>query len=234
MIASPELNLTIEPARQAIKTMDAPGSFAWKAFRSIARFVGSVFFPFFRVWGETELKKGGQVFIARNFGLLTWLCALRVFKRPLRFVMADLNDISRWFSLAMRGGLAPLKLSGDADHDFLAIEHLLEAGEKLILLLPVSASSTTELLVAKLKATHSLKVMFMAISGAGEALPEGAIVPAAVPVSVFCGLPHYCAAPGESTLAELDLLERALHNLAIDELPSIFANHQRNIRSQSV
>lgn len=235
MIASQELNLTTEPVpHHPMNTREAPGWFAWRAFRSLARFLGSVFFPFFRVWGETELKPGGQVFVARNYGLQTWLCALRIFKRPLRFVLADVNDTSRWFSLAEHGGLAPLRLIGNADHDFLAVEHLLEAGEKLILVIPDSADAVSELLVARLKATHSLKVLFMAISGAREVLPDKAIVPRVLPVSVFCGLPHYRAAPGESSLAELDLLERALHNLAIDELPSIFPNHRRNINSQSV
>lgn len=233
MNASRHLDLINNPPPQILQGRESPGWLAWKAFRAISRFLGSVFFSFFRVWGETELKKTGQVFVVRNLGLQTWLCVLRIFRQPLRFVHADVADRSPWFGLAERGGLAPLKLSGDADQDFLTVEHLLESGEKLVLVIPEHPGEKDGLLVGRLKATHSLKVLFMAINGAQKAMPVGAIVPRAAPVSVFCGMPHYQSRPGDSAFAELELLERSLQNLAIDEIPSIFANHRRNIGNQS-
>ena len=229
MTEFPESTPTIESARQAIITPESPGSFAWKAFRAIARFTGSVFFPFFRVWGETEIIKGPQVFIVRNYGILTWLCVLRIFKRPLRFVIADVDEKSRWYSLAESGGLAPICLNGNSDEDCSTLRQLIEAGEKLVLVVPAVKNAVADMLVARLKSMRSLRLLFMAISGASEALPPGAIIPRVVPVSVFCGLPHYTAQAGDPAQIELDFLEHALNDLAIDELPSLFANHPRNV-----
>lgn len=211
-----------------------PGRLAWKACHYLARFAGSVFFPYFRVWGETDLKSGGQIFIARNFGIQTWLTALRIFKRPVRVVLADSAADLRWFNLAEKNGLAPLRLCDTPAQNFLTVEHLAEAGEKLLLVVPQVSDPAIDSLVSRLRATRSLKVLFMAISGLKEALPAGAFVPRAVPISVFCGLPHSLGNPVSSPLAELDFLEQALKDLEIDELPSIFFNHPRNLsRNQS-
>ncbi len=231
MTEYPESDLKTEQPHhhQAYRPVETPGRFAWKVCRYLARFVGSVFFPYFRVWGETDLKPGGQIFIARDFGILTWITALRVFKQPMRLVLLSEKHDRRWFDLAVSSGLAPLRLSGSVDQNFLMLEHMAEAGEKLLVVIPGSADSNIEELVCRLRATRSLRVLFMAISGADGALPESAVVPRAVPVSVFCGLPHYAANVAESAFAELDFLENAIKDLEIDELPSIFFNHRRNL-----
>ncbi len=214
---------------EIFRPAEAPGWLAWKICRYLARFVGSVFFPYFRVWGETDLNHGGQIFIARDFGILTWITALRVFKRPVRLVFLSEKHDQRWFNLANSSGLAPLRLSGSIDQNFLMLEHMADAGEKLLVVISRTADCNIEELVRRLRATHSLRVLFMAISGAAGALPESAVVPRAVPVSVFCGLPHYAANAAGSAFAELDFLENAIKDLDIDELPSIFFNHRRNI-----
>ncbi|MDD3147013.1 MAG: hypothetical protein PHD82_06910, partial [Candidatus Riflebacteria bacterium] len=103
------------------------------------------------------------------------------------------------------------------------------------LVVPQTPSPETESLVANLRAIRSIQVMFMAVSGCSEALPAAAFVPRVVPVSVFCGLPHYLGNPLSSPFAELEFLEQALKDLEIDELPSIFLNHPRNLsRSRAV
>ncbi len=214
---------------ETFRPTETPGRLAWKVCRYLARFVGSVFFPYFRVWGETDLKPGGQIFIARDFGILTWITALRVFKRPVRLVFLSEKHDPRWFNLAVKSGLAPLRLSGSVDQNFLMLEHMADAGEKLLVVIARDADKNIEQLVRRLRATRSLQVLFMAISGAAEALPESAVVPRAVPVSVFCGLPHYAANVSDSAFAELDFLENAIKDLEIDELPSIFFNHRRNL-----
>lgn len=214
---------------EAFRLPETPGWLAWKICRYLARFVGSVFFPYFRVWGETDLNHGGQIFIARDFGILTWITALRVFKRPVRLVFLSEKHDQRWFNLAVSSGLAPLRLSGSIDQNFLMLEHMADAGEKLLVVISRAADDNIEELVCRLRAIRSLRVLFMAISGASEALPESAVVPRAVPVSVFCGLPHYSANVADSAFAELDFLENAIKDLDIDELPSIFFNHRRNL-----
>lgn len=214
---------------EAFRPAETPGRLAWKVCRYLARFVGSVFFPYFRVWGETDLTPGGQIFIARDFGILTWITALRVFKRPMRLVFLSEKHNQRWFNLATSSGLAPLRLPGSIDQNFLTLEHMADAGEKLLVVIPRSADSSIEELIRRLRATRSLRVLFMAVSGAAEALPESAVVPRAVPVSVFCGLPHYAANVADSAFAELDFLENAIKDLEVDELPSIFFNHRRNL-----
>lgn len=206
-----------------------PGRLAWKVCHALARFFGSVFFPYFRVWGETDLRPGGRIYVMRNFGLLTWLTALRVFKRPVRVVMADRSDGSRWFDIAVKCGLAPLRLDGSSDENFLLVEHLVEAGEKLLLVVPDFADESAESLVKRLRAVRFLQILFFALSGAREALPPQRYVPRVVPISAFCGMPHFQSDEDDSPLAELDFLKQALTDLDVDELPSIFFNHQRNL-----
>lgn len=197
--------------------------------RSLARFFGSIFFPFFRVWGETELKPDqGCIYIARNLGLLSWMSALRTFRRPIRFVSADLTDTRPWFGIAEACGLEPAKLSGNTDHDFLSIEHLFNQKEAVLLLIPEVPDQSTLDLIAKIKATHYLISLFMAISGAKKALRPGSLIPKVYPVSVFCGMPHLQPASTQVPLVELELLEKALADIPLNELPSIFFNHSHN------
>lgn len=233
MIESPVLNqITEVPVIQPLS--ETPDPLAWKLCRYLGRFVGSVFFPYFRAWGENDLHGGRRVFITRNYGLQTWLMALRVFKQPVRVVLLA-DAVDRWFELARRNGLAPLHLTGSPEKNFLTVEHLAAAGENILLVIPQPADASIFDLVGRLKVARSFKTLFMAVAGAREALPSGAMVPRAVPISVFCGLPHYTSRPDDSTLAELDFLELALQDLDIDELPSIFFNHSRNqTRIQSV
>lgn len=229
MIESPDSNQKNDLMPGGLLKSESPCRVAWKVCHYLARFAGSVFFPYFRVWGETDQKLGGQIFIARNYGLLTWLTVLRMFKRPIRIVLVDAAADLRWLNLAQKSGLAPLKLDDAPAENFLTVEHLAEAGERLLLIVPQVSSPAIDSLISQLRAIHSLKVLFMAISGAREALPTGAFVPRAVPISVFCGLPHYPGDPALSPLAELDFLEQAIKDLEIDELPSIFFNHPRNL-----
>ncbi len=198
--------------------------------RSIARLFGSIFFPFFRVWGETAIRtERGCIYIARNYGLLTWLSALRTFRKPFRFVSADTADSAVWFKLADSCGLEPIKLSGDVSQDFLSIEHLFNNKETLLLIIPEAPDKQVLELIAKIKATHYLTSIFMAISGARVALKPGSIIPKVCPISVFCGMPHYRGDGQPESLSELEFLERAISNIPLNELPSIFSNHSRNI-----
>ncbi len=213
------------------ETRKPPCKTAYFIARSLARFLGSIFFPFFRYWGETEFKPGKKrVFIARNFGLLTWISALRIFRQPLSFLVADQNESSLWLKIAMNGGLSPVRLTLDVNEDLQTIETL-SSRENCILLIASEPDSFTENLVRQLKCSKSIETLFMAISGADVAFPAGTMVPRVCPVSVFCGLPHLpVEAPGE-VFAELRFLERATQNIPLGELPSIFANHQRNLEN---
>ena len=208
---------------------EPPGRLAWKVCRCLCRLVGSVFFSYFRVWGETELHNGGRIYVGRDFGVQTWVTALRVFRQPLRLVYIGALEDRRWFDLACKNGLAPLLLTGSIDEKFLAVKQLAMAGENLLLVLPQAPDASLESLVGRLRATRLLQVLFLAISGASAALPPGTFVPRAVPISVFCGLTPYQSRPGDSPLTELEILERAIQGLEIDELPSIFFNHRRNL-----
>lgn len=198
--------------------------------RSLARFFGSIFFPFFRVWGETEIRPDrGCIYIARNYGLLTWMSALRAFKKPVRFVSADPADTSIWFQLAEASGLEPVKLTGDTNHDFINIEHLFNQKETVLLLIPEIPDQHSLELTTKIKATHYLTSMFMAITGARVALRAGRLIPKVCPISVFCGMPHSLSTAAQGPLTELEFLEKAVAGTPLNELPSIFFNHSRNL-----
>ncbi|PKL43022.1 MAG: hypothetical protein CVV41_11495 [Candidatus Riflebacteria bacterium HGW-Riflebacteria-1] len=198
--------------------------------RSLARLFGSIFFPFFRVWGETEIRpERGCIYMARNFGLLTWISALRAFKKPFRFVSADQSDNLFWFWLATVCGLEPIKLSGDVNHDFLRIENLYTSKETVLLLLPENPDQATLDLVNKIKATAHLTSLFMAIAGARTALRPDSLIPRACAISLFCGMPHPQSTMTQKPLAELEFLEKAVADIPLNELPSIFFNHSRNL-----
>lgn len=195
--------------------------------RSLARFFGSLFFPFFRVWGESEIRTDrGCVYIVRDYNLLTWLSALRIFRNPFKFVSYD--NTSLWFRLAEACGLKPIKLSGKTDQDFINIEHWIDQRETLLLMIPEFPEQNILELTAKLKSTPHLKTLFMAISGAKLALKAGSMIPKACPVSVFCGMPHFHGINSQNPLCELDFLEMAITDIPLNELPSIFFNHSRN------
>ena len=198
--------------------------------RSIARFFGSIFFPFFRAWGETVIRSDrGCIYIARNYGLLSWLSALRVFRKPFRFVSTDPADVTIWFKLADSCGLEPIRLSGDVNQDFLSIEHLFNNKETIVLLIPEQPDKNVLELIAKIKATHYLTSIFMAISGAHLALRPGSMIPKVCPISLFCGMPHFRSEVQPEPLSELEFLERAISDIPLNELPSIFSNHSRNV-----
>lgn len=213
------------------ETRKSPCKTAYFIARSLARFFGSIYFPFFRFWGETEFKPAKKrVFIVRNFGLLTWISALRIFRQPLSFIVADQSDSSLWFKLAVNGGLSPVRLTFDLNEDLQIIEALCSR-ENCLLLIASAPDSFAEKLVRQLKCSKGIETLFMAISGANVAFPPGTIVPKVCPVSVFCGLPHLpVEVPGE-VFAELRFLERAMQNIPLGELPSIFSNHQRNLEN---
>lgn len=216
------------------ETRKPPCKTAYFIARSLARLFGSIFFPFFRFWGEAEFKSGKhRVFIARNFGLLTWISALRIFRQPLSFIVADQSESSLWLKIAINGGLSPVRLTFDVNEDLPTIEALCSQ-ENCLLLIACTPDSFAENLVSRLKSSRNIETLFMAISGANVAFPHGTIVPRVCPVSVFCGLPHisFVGEPG-STFAELKFLEHATQNIPLGELPSIFSNHQRNLDSSS-
>jgi len=107
-------------------------------------------------------------------------------------------------------------------------EHLFNNKETIVLLIPETPDRQVLELIAKIKATHYLVAMFMAISGARLALKPGSMIPRVCPVSVFCGMPHYRSEGQSEPLGELEFLERAISDIPLNELPSIFSNHSRN------
>ncbi|NLF97296.1 MAG: hypothetical protein GX569_11185 [Candidatus Riflebacteria bacterium] len=98
-----------------------------------------------------------------------------------------------------------------------------------MLLIPEQPDKKALELIAKIKATHYLTSIFMAISGAHLALSPGSMIPRVCPISVFCGMPHFRSEVQPEPLSELEFLERAISDIPLNELPSIFSNHSRNV-----
>lgn len=197
---------------------------AWFFFRCFARFFGSMFFPFFRYWGETE-HKPGRLFIARDFGLLTWLCVLRIFSRPVRFILYSPKENSLWLKLAKIGGLAPVTLSSNPEEAITDINSILDAKEVAVLLIPENIDQNILKVIETLK--NNKLTLFMAVSGARSALPDHSIIAKVCEISVFCGMPCVEESQKSNILAELDLLENAVRHVPLNELPSIFFNRAK-------
>jgi phosphoribosylcarboxyaminoimidazole (NCAIR) mutase len=136
--------------------------------------------------------------------------------------------LSLWLKIARAGGLAPLILAGNsALEDADAIASASTSGD-LVVFVPCQLDTWSEQLVSALKMNRSVPVIFMAVSGAREVLAEGSVIPSVNPVSVFCAMPYFREKTDNSVFAELLFLEHALRDVPLDELPSIFPNHQRN------
>lgn len=200
---------------------------AYFVFRTWARFIGSVFFSFFRAWGETDLKPGGgRIVVVKYLGLITWLTVLRTFRNPVKFLVSGVND-DRWLELATGGGLEPQTLKQVLNEDIKLIADL-SLRENIVLMIPETPDDYSIGLLSELKKMFPLKVLFFAVSGAHNSLPEGSYVPKAFPISAFCGLPLINSREEANPLAELQFLEKAIQNVPLNELPSIFLNHPNN------
>lgn len=206
---------------------EPPGRTAWLVFRSLARFWASIFLPYFRFWGENKFK-AGNVIIARNFGLQTWIYALRFFKTPVRIVLADDEDDLTWYNVANNGGLEPILLKGDVQQKVDAIKYLSAKGEIVFFIIPKGIGGNIPKLIDGLEKTLNDNIRLFAIEGALDALPKGAIVPKFASICVFCGRPYFNRFPSEGLLEELTFLESTLYDLDIDEEPSFFRNNRRN------
>lgn len=212
---------------KALIDKEPPGRLAWLVFRSLARFWAAIFLPYFRIWGENEFKEG-NVIIARNFGLQTWVYAFRFFKKPIRIVLVDDEDNLKWFNIACNGGLEPIFLNGNNDEKVESIKYLSEKGEIIFLIIPKNTSENTLSFIEKLDKVLSNNIRLFAIEGASEALPQGSFVPKFASICVFCGRPYFNRLPSEGLLDELNFLESTLYDLDIDEEPSFFRNNRRN------
>lgn len=207
-----------------------PSRFAWFVFRCLARYFISLFIPCFRFFGETCFKHGGQIFITRNYGLQTWLYPLYIFKRPLRFVMADSSDDSKWFEMASSSGLNPIKLTGHFEIDLETIKNMVNSKEKIILIISDDEDDSLSLNLTKaLKETYDKETLFMAVSGAKKVFAQNSSIPKVIPVSLFCGMPFMNNKYNNSVFSELNFLERAVSNLKLEDEPSIFENHKKNL-----
>jgi len=200
---------------------------AYFVFRTWARFVGSVFFSFFRAWGETDIKPGdGRIIVVKYYGLVTWLTVLRTFRNPVKFLMTEtIND--RWFDLAVGGGLDPQLLKRILAEDLSVTAELCRT-ENVVLMIPENIDDYSISLITELKKKFQNKMLFLAVSGAEKSLPKGSYVPKAFPITAFCGLPLISSAENKDPLAELRFLELVIKDVPLNELPSIFINHPNN------
>lgn len=193
--------------------LEKPGRAAWFVFRSLARYLVSLFIPSFRYFGETDIKLGGQIFIEKNYGFQSWAYPLTIFKRPVRFIVADIEcDDMQWFNTASDGGLFPIMLSGNFEDDYEIIKSCVENNEKIVLI--ISQNEEDELskrIVKALKEDYTKSVLFMALSsGAKEVFANNAVIPKSTTVTMVCGMPFTMDKNDDTVLFnELHILEKS-------------------------
>lgn len=219
--------MTDNSPQNFINDLERPSRLAWLVFRSLARFWASIFLPYFRVWGETDFKPG-TIFIARNFGLQTWVYLLRFFRRPVRIVLDDDYDNLKWFNVAKNGGMAPILLSGGVQHKIEVLKELHDKGEIVFLIISRTIGNYMPTFMQEIENNFEADIRFFAVEGANRALPPDTVVPNFASICVFCGRPYLSRLPGEGLLDELEFLESTMVDLDIDEEPSFFRNNRRN------
>lgn len=189
---------------------EKPGRMAWFVFRSLARYLVSLFIPTFRYFGETNIKKTGHIFIEKNYGFQSWAYPLTIFKRPMRFIVADMNCDMQWYNTVADGGLFPVKLTGILESDYELIKTSIDNNENIILIIPQDEDNIfSNQLIQALKKDYINKISFMALSsGANYVFANNAVIPKNVNVTMVCGMPFVIKKDtSDNNFEELHMLE---------------------------
>lgn len=197
-------------------------------FRTAARIFGSLLFPLFEGWGESELKpRKCKVVFARNFGLVGLLNAFRFFTSPFSLVVRVSEAKSRIWKLLGLGGIRIYELDDQADYEqsFALINRIVENGEVPLYLLSDTKLTEEDSLIRNFADSE---ILFFAVSGCKNNWSLK-FIPVVRDMKAFCvSLPVY----GEnkekfSGLKSLEFLEKALEVTPQFETPSFFCTHQR-------
>ena len=183
---------------------------AWFVFRSLARYLVSLFIPTFRFFGETNIKSSGHIFIEKNYGFQSWAYPLTIFKRPIRFIIADTNCDTQWYNTVSDGGLFPIMLSGKFESDFELIKQSISNNENIVLIISQDEQNIfSNQIIQALKKDYINKISFMALSsGAKKVFANNTIIPKNVNVTMVCGMPFVSTNKVDNnTFEEFHILE---------------------------
>ncbi len=128
----------------------------------------------------------------------------------------------------MAGGIEFASLTCNLANDVAMISDLRRSREVIVLFDADPDAYQKQLL---LELNNSAGFLFFAVSGLERALASGAFIPSVCQINVFGGLPVVNSSAIQSPFDELTILEQAVENVPLGELPSIFFNHQRNQKS---
>ncbi|MGM0599654.1 MAG: hypothetical protein ACQETH_07515 [Candidatus Rifleibacteriota bacterium] len=192
-------------------------------FRSAARFLGSVFFPFFTILGENEITGSeADVIITRNRGLISLLNAFRFFSTPFVVVVRKKHSQGFIWKLMQWAGIDICLLNDEAGAQeiFSLIEN--DFSRKLPVLFMIDESNrATDDDVVKLFPEH--RCLFFAVSGCKDCWSLG-FIPVVRDMKAFCGcLPLFPGTELHSRGVEsLEIMENILESSAEFETPSFF------------
>lgn len=195
-------------------------SFAYCFLRALARFWGSVFFPLYKIWGETSASQKKRVFIARYRGFLTWLTILRVFKKKIRFILI-LSKCDIWVKIAKICGIDLVVYKAHTPFSLLFADDypdtMILFDEPMLELAHESVNSVSSI---------QKKLLFFAISGIHKVFPPDCFVPRVELITALCAMPFW--QDKQKMFAELLFLESALENITSSEqLPSLFLHNEQ-------
>lgn len=172
--------------------------------------------------------------MARYHGLVTWITVLRVFSRPIAFVISGAQP-DLWIKMAKAGGLDISLLSEDQSDTEAELQDLTDKKRQFVLLLSEENTARNRQVVNALQNIAKNRLLFLAVQGTDKILPAGAIIPKVNQVVALCVLPPASetgesSKPSAGALSDLVTLENALakHD-SVSEPPSFFFNHQRNL-----
>lgn len=195
--------------------------------RCYCRLLGSIFFPLFKYWGETDHSKNSKkkIFVSKYFGFLSWLTVLRTFKKPVRFIVfAKKEDL--WIKISKLCGLEVFYCPSVSESDFISLTN--DSQRDIFVMFDEVSYEFSCSLVTKASQLKNRILLFFALSGVSKSL--SGYIPQAIWLTVLCASPK--TMPNEPGIKELSFLERALQRTNPEiEIPSLFFNHKRNIKN---
>jgi hypothetical protein len=205
-------------------------NFAFHFYRSVARFIGSIFFPLFSAWGEDSFAQGDKPTVfTRYFGFVSVINVLRFFKTPVVFLIERGKATTFWWKILIAGGQRVEKFDSSQSSKQLSekIIAIMNNGEVPVFFLGSLDLKTETSLISSFDEQH---LLFLAIVGCESCYSLG-FIPIVKDTRAFCGTIPLFGLEREkfNGIKCLEFIEKALELTPRFEIPTFFCTHKKYV-----